>query len=88
MGLQIVEHELEKQQTAALTTHQAASWKRVAGFPEGGARAPVCGRPRPEWGAVFGAGFFSVAFLWTLQGEGPTRSPRRAGEVWVQHSGH
>ena len=54
MELPKVEHELEKQQTTALTTHQAASWKPVSGFPEGGARAPVCGRPRPErGGAVF-----------------------------------
>ena len=33
---------------SVLTTHQAASWKAVSGFPEGGARAPVCGRPLPE----------------------------------------
>ena len=35
---------------SALTTHQAASWKPVSGFPEGGATAPVCGRPHPERG--------------------------------------
>ena len=64
---------------SALTTHQAASWKPVSGFPEGGSRAPVCGHPHLEgdWFSEPASGLPELPRA--LQGESPTWSPRGVG---------